>query len=325
MECLQFRDLVARLKSSGRITAEDVLRLRRHLYGAPAITTAQVEALLDVSGASPDKDPEWTDLFAEAIACFVVEQQKPQGYIDDTKADWLIEHLTRDGRIDTDTELEAIVRVVEKAKRGPDRLVRFALEAVRHTVLNGSGPARRGGEYKPGVVTEADVALLRRVLYAAGGDQHIAVTRIEAEVLFDINDATAEAENHPSWSDLFVKAAASSILFCSGYTVPTREQALRREQWLDEPADLGGFFSRIRDGIARVFGAYQLEAPSSAGAATEEHIAQAHQVTEDEARWLLARLQRDGTLHANEKALLAFLREHSTHIHPVLKSALEQV
>jgi len=241
------------------------------------------------------------------------------------RGDWLIENVTSDGRIDTGTELEAIVGVLEKAAKSPARLVRFALDAVRDTVLKGSGPGRRRGEYKPGIVTEADVDLVRRIVYAFGGDQHIAVTRAEAEVLFDINDATAEAENHPSWSDLFVKAVANTVLFYSGYTAPTREEALRRDRLIEEPADVGAFFSRMGGVITSVFGAYRLEPLSSAAGTTEEQIANARQVTEDEARWLLTHLQRDGRLHANEKALLLFLRQHSAHIHPVLKPALEQV
>jgi hypothetical protein len=325
MEHTLFPDLVSKIKSSGRITTEDVLQLRRHIYGGRAVTKEHIEALLEINNAGADQSPEWTDLFAEAIADFVVEQQEPPGYVDAANAAWLIEQVTRDGRIDTGAELEAIIGVVQKAKKSPDRLVRFALETVRDTVLNGSGPARHSGTYKPGVVTEADVALIRRVLYAPGGDQHIAVSRAEAEVLFDINDATAEAENHPSWSDLFVKAVANSVLFYSGYNVPTREEALRRERWLDEPADVGAFFTRMREGLARVFSGYQIEAPStSSNDTTEEHVAAARHVTEEEARWLSARLQRDGKLHANERALLSFLREKSVKIHPLLQPALER-
>ena len=325
MERRRFADLVAGIKSSGRITADDVLDLRQHVYGAPAIMQGQAEALFELDHASAEKCPEWTDLFAEAIASYVVEQQHPPGYVDDVKAQWLIEHVTRDGRIDTGAELEAVIGVVEKATKSPDRLVRFALETVRDTVLSGSGPARRGGEYKPGVVSEADVALVRRILYAKGGDQHIAVTRAEAEILFDINDATVEAENHPSWSDLFVKAVANSILFYSGYAVPTREEALRQEKWLAEPADIGGFLFKLGGSLGAVFSSYKLLVPSNPSETAEDRIAAASHVTEDEARWLLSRLQRDDRLHANEKALLSFLREHSAHIHPVLKPALEQV
>jgi hypothetical protein len=45
-------------------------------------------------------------------------------------------------------------------------------------------------------------------------------------------------------------------------------------------------------------------------------------VSEEEARWLADRIGRDGRLHANEKALIAFLREESPSIHPVLGELL---
>ena len=328
MEQPQLSRTISQIAKSGRITAEDVLRLRRHIYGGRLVTRAQVDALFELDRACAGKAPEWSDLFAEAIAVYLVEQQEPYGYVDEANADWLIERTTHNGQIDTATELEALIGVLEKAKRSPERLVRFALEAVKNTVLHGSGPTRRGGEYKPGLVTQADVNLLRRILYAYGGDQHIAVSRAEAEVLFDINDATAEAENHPSWSDLFVKAVANSVLFYSGYTVPTRQEALRREQWLDEPASLGSFFSRMVDGLGSVFSGYGGPSPQAAGRSTsrgEAEVNEARRVTEDEARWLAARFSRDHKLHENERALLAFLREKSVSIHPLLRPALDKV
>jgi hypothetical protein len=57
-------------------------------------------------------------------------------------------------------------------------------------------------------------------------------------VLFDINDATADADNHPSWRDLFVKAIANCVMSASGYAAPAREIALARDAWLDRRGDL---------------------------------------------------------------------------------------
>ena len=64
--------------------------------------------------------------------------------------------------------------------------------------------------------------LLRRMLYAFGGDGNVAVTRAEAEVLFDINDATADAEPNPAWTDLFVKAIANVVMAASGQQPPNQ-------------------------------------------------------------------------------------------------------
>ena len=322
----QLPDAVSRIISTGRVTAEDVLRLRRLIYGGPIITQDQIESLFAIDHACAERSPEWLDLFSEALVDYLVRQQEPRGYVDEANARWLIDQISSDGRIETETELEALIAVLEQAQRSPERLVRFALDAVKATVLEGAGPARRGGHYKPGVVTEADVSLLRRILYAYGGDQHIAVSRTEAEILFDINDRTTEAENDPSWSDLFMKAIANSVLFFSGYTVPTRQEALRREAWLDEPASMGSFFSRMAQGLGSVFSGYAR--PGSTGAAqrsgsVEDQVKASWRVTEDEAQWLAGRIGGDHKVHENEQALLAFLRDNATSIHPCLKPLLQ--
>jgi hypothetical protein len=62
----------------------------------------------------------------------------------------------------------------------------------------------------------------------------IAVTRPEAEVLFDINDAIGDPQANPAWTDLFVKAVTNVVMAASGQAVPTREEALRRDAWLIE-------------------------------------------------------------------------------------------
>ena len=54
-------------------------------------------------------------------------------------------------------------------------------------------------------------------------------------------------------------------------------------------------------------------------------VASAEQVTEREASWLIERINRDGVLNENEKALLKFLEEECPNIHnslvPMIKAA----
>ena len=128
--------------------------------------------------------------------------------------------------------------MLDKARWAPQSLVTFALQQVKYAVVTGSGILRNGKQLGPGVVTEGDVDMLRRILYAYGGDGSIGVTQPEAEVLFDIDDATCDADNHPSWRDLFVKAIANCVMSASGYAAPAREIALARDAWLDRRGDL---------------------------------------------------------------------------------------
>ena len=324
-------DVLARVASTGKVMPEDALAARRAVYGDDgAIASHEIEALFRIDEAVSPSDPAWSALIVEAGADFLVHQQRPSGYIDEANAAWLIDRIGRDGKVKTATELELLVKVIEVARTSPPGLVQFALRQVQSAVVDGDGPLADGRALAPGRVGRAEADLLRRILYAFGGDDGIAVTRAEAEVLFDINDATADADNDPAWLDLFVKAAANCIMAASGYVVPTREIALRREEWLDAPSGgVAGFFSRmVSGGLRGVLESYRAPDDEDEWAARNQRMAQAistaEVVTESEADWLAGRIGRDGRLHENEKALLRFIGNEASDIHPSLTPLIER-
>ena len=257
---------IAEIKARGSIKDADVLKVRRNYYDDGSITAEEAEAIIALNEACPVQDPAWADCFIETITDYVVDQAQPEGYLTTENSEWLIERIAKDGRIETKTELELLVNVLDKARWAPQSLVRFALQQVKDAVINGVGPLRSGKKLEPGLVSEADVDLLRRILYSFGGDGNIAVTQAEAEVLFDINDATAEADNHPAWPDLFVKAIASCVMAASGYACPPREVALARDAWLDRRGDLSldAVLAGMASGVKGLFGGYRRRPTRSA-------------------------------------------------------------
>ncbi|HMN86221.1 MAG TPA: hypothetical protein PKA74_09580 [Bauldia sp.] len=318
-------DVLSRVKRSGRVSAEDVLEARRAVYGSDGrIDPGEIEALFRIDEAADDSDPAWPALLTEAGVDYLVHQVAPRGYIDAANADWLMARIDRDGAVKTATELELLVKVLEASRSSPPELVRYALRQIQRAVVHGDGPLAAGGRPEPGRVNREEADLLRRILYAFGGDDGIAVTRAEAEVLFDINDAVAGADNDPAWTDLFVKAVTNCIMAASGYVVPTREVALHREEWLDAPATgVGGFFARMASGgLHGVLAAYRAPADEDEWAAgnarVDAAIADAEAVTDGEAAWLADRIGRDGHLHEAEKALLRLIANEGREIHPVL-------
>src|SRR5262249_42541730 len=150
------------------------------------------------------------------------------------------------------------------------------------------------------IVSEADVDLLRRILYGAGSDGNIAVTQAEAEVLFDIDEATADRDNDPAWTDLYVKAIANCVMAASGYAAPPREVApdpkpcLARRGELSLDAILGGMAS----GLKGMFGGYREQTTEERAVAklTQQkvEIITREAVTSAEAAWLAERIGRDG-------------------------------
>lgn len=322
-------DMMAKVAVSRHLTNEDALEMRGLVYSDGVINAEEVEALFALDEAAERHDMAWTVLFTEAMTDYLVNQQAPEGYISPDNADWLIARISADGMVKTETELELLIKVLEKATSSPASLAAFALGQVKTAVISGDGPAACGRILEPGRVGRVEADLMRRILYAFGGDGNIAVTRAEADVLFDINDAVADADNDPAWTDLFTKALANCLMAASGYAVPSRDVALKREQWLD--SDTGGvanFFGRMMSGGFRgVIDAYT--APSSEAAWAERNanfdaankVAEA--VSEMEADWLAERIGRDGEIHENEKALLRFIAKESPNIHPSLKPLVD--
>ncbi|MFL9826839.1 hypothetical protein [Rhodoplanes sp. SY1] len=315
----------------GAITAADVLALRHRVFWKGVVTAADGEMVFLLNDRlGPTADPAFAPFFVEALVDYVVNQAEPHGYVSEANADWLIARIARSGRVDTASELELLVKVLEKAKSSPVRLVGFAIEQVEAGVLTGDGPVGRGHRLRPGVIDAAEVELLRRILYAFGGDGNIAITRREAELLFDINDATAEAENHPAWSDLFAKAITSFLMAGAGYRVPTRQEALRRAAWLDAPTPgVGAFMGRMLAGsLEAVWDAVEhgtLDGESRPSDATFTFDDPSPAANDDDVRWAASRIGRRGVLHENEVALINFLKSRGAHLHRRLLPIIDRV
>ena len=320
---------VAEIKARGSIKDADVLKLRRNYYDDGIITAEEADAIFALNDACPVQDPAWADCFVETITDYLVEQAEPQGYLTAENAQWLIERIGRHGRIDSKTELELLINVLDKSRWAPQSLVRFALEQVKHAARSGTGPLR-SGKFEACIVSEADVDLLRRILYAAASDGCIAVTRAEAEVLFEIDETTAGCDNHPAWTGLFVKAIANCAMAASGYAAPPREVALAREAWLDRRGvfSLDAILSGIGSGLKGFFADYRQQTTEERAIARltrqKVEIVTHEAVKVAEAAWLAERIGRgDGKMTPNERALLLFLKTESPSIDPALRALVD--
>ncbi len=320
LKAVSIDDIIAR----GVIKDTDVLKLRRMFHADQRIDLDEALKLLKLNRASAEQDPAWVDCFVEMMTDYLVNQAVPEGYVTADNATWLVEQIAQDdGRVMTKAELELLINVLDKSRWSPQSLAQFALSQVLDGIVEGSGPLRMGSaatDCKPGAVSESDVEVLRRILYAFGGDGNIAITPAEADVLFDINDATATAENADGWRDLFIKAIANCVLAVSGYTAPSREQALAREAWLDRRGELtlGGMLSAYR----------AMSQEEKAIAALERQkieIITREEVSACEATWLVDRLGRDGVLTANEQALVAFIKTEHPTLHAGLQDLIDRI
>lgn len=316
MDSNEKRQSLARLGTDGHVTAGDVLFLRRNVFADGVVSRDELGALFDLAARAPDGEREWPDFFAEAVADFYLREEEPQGYLTEEEFADLKARIAGSGRRANRLEIELMLRLMEKAVATPPALSAFLAEQIRWLVAERPEGPR---------LSAADAELVRRFLFAAGGDGNVAVTRQEAEFLFDLNDLTAGETNDLAWTELFVRAVANHLMAHLGYAPPSRAEALRRQAFIeDQSVNVGGFFKRMLAGGFSGFGAREKSAQARRNEARAAEAAAAEAVTAHEADWLAERISRDGAVRASERALIRHLQRLDAELPPKLKALLDK-
>jgi hypothetical protein len=324
-------DAVEEIICRGSIKDGDVRRLSRSLREDGTIEQHEAEQLLAINKSCPVQGPAWREFFVEAITDYLVRQLEPAGYVTAEKAHWLVSQISQDGRVTTKTELDLLVRVLEKARWVPASLVTFALAQVRAAVVNGDGPLRLGQVPMRGVIAEREVELVRAILCALGSDSSLAITRAEAEMLLDINAALAALPARPAWTDLFVKAVANVLMSSAGYAAPPRKIALGAEKSSGprrEPWPIAALTTMVALSLNSVRDAYHRQSLEERALSRLERqrieIVTNEEMTDIDGRWLTDRLSGDISLSATEEALLAYARREKLIADPMAPAPLER-
>lgn len=317
--------LIDGIHRNDRMNEDDVLKIQRAFGRDLTFTPIEADALFDLNRVS-DKPESWAPYFTSVLAAYVDDREAPQDYVSKSSASWLINKISEDGIVETETELKLLLNVLKTAHYVPDTLQKFALDQVRLAVMSGQGVVA-GKMLTPGIIGEAEVDLLRRVLYAGSGKGGIGITRVEAETLFALNDATSGKANHSSWLTLFVHAVANYLMVIGAPAVPSPEEAFHRENWLNQDAATFGrsffrsfkslFDQRLEDKHADGSGGYTN--------LKTDQVARAEQIDLSEAQWLIDRLFADGQQDDNETALLRFIKDECPDIDAALQPYVKAI
>ncbi|MFO1255052.1 MAG: hypothetical protein U1E37_05215 [Sphingomonadaceae bacterium] len=312
---MEFGNLANAIAGDGRISAEEILELRRQGWADGKMDPEEAETLFSANESCIDPGPEWCDFFVEALSSFIVGTVEPKGYVDEEMADELIERIDRDGKLGSLAELELLVRVFEIALSVPGRLKAYALRQIEDAVLHGEGPTRHG-QLDPKGINAAECALLRRLIFAPASERPAAVSRSEAELLFRIKDETLYEVNAPEWEKLFVQGVANYLLGFGGHEPLSAERAQELEAFMtSEGAGIGSFLGRMmtsRPDVEGAFGSLLDLGPHAPDISDEAE--EAAELTPEESRWLSDLLETDEELDPLEKALLAFIAEETGEV-----------
>lgn len=338
MSIIGTKSLAGLLKTSDKITNYDVRNFRQEIFRDGVVSREEAEAIIALNAEISNKCAAWPEYFVETLVDYTVSKAEPRGSVSIANGEWLASKITRDGKITGILELELLVKVIEKASYTPNFLATLALQQVAEAVLEFDGDEIFGHVLIKGKLGVGAVELLRRVLYANGGESGLSISKAEAEVLFDLNDKTIETENHPAWSDLFVKAIANYLMAVSGYRGVGRTESLRRDAWLeDTQTDVAAVLANSLRSIGQLFNKKTLLDTFSSDTdrmqnawrdrvddvTARQNIAK--DIDEDEGKWLADRIGRDSLLHQNERALIDFIKQENPHVHPAVNELVKKL
>ncbi len=328
----------ATIALSGKVEPADILALRRAIYADGVVNRVEAEALFDIERTRTAHNPEWSQLFVEALTDYTLNQELPVGYLTSSTADWVAEQVKRRKTPSTDADLELVTNIIEQAREVPASFSAFALGLAKQEVLYGDGPDAKGRMHVSGRVTEADVITLQRILWGAGSEGLLAVSRDEAEALFAIADATAGAANDPKFDDLFAKAIGNYLLGATGHKVPPRDVSLSWETDAPHKTDIvsilnhvfgkGGIFTPLKQEEIFDFSTLKQDIEKEhkkLNAARDEDIALAEIMTPEKAGWLRDHVGKNGVMTGPERALVRFIEREASALDGSLKDLLSKV
>jgi hypothetical protein len=188
--------------ADGIIDSAEVESIKKVLYEDGIIDTEEAKLLFELNDAVSGKEnsPEWQDFFVSALTDYVLADEKTPNVLDAEESTFLIEAIKGDGIVD-ESELKLLVNILSKAESCTDDFVNFVMDSVKAAII------------ADGIVDADEVQMLKTVIYGIGGFGGSEVDRSEANLLFDINDATTSNEgHHSSWPELFVTAISSHVL-----------------------------------------------------------------------------------------------------------------
>lgn len=329
---------------SGEVSADDIAELRRAIFADGVVSRAECATLFEIERVRTAHSDAWSDLFVEALTDYAMRHEPPEGYLSEDTAGWITAEISKRKKPSTDAEIELVINIIEKAREVPAAFSSFALRLVKDMVLYGDGPDARGRPHDGGRISEADIHSLQRILWGAGSEGLIAISRDEAEALFAIAHASAGHDNHPQFDELFAKAIGNYLLGATGRAVPTREVAFRWETETYRTDALG----LLQATLARARNAdwQQLKDPAFVKDTIQNHrtLAQdlehrfeqenaaydaaqlaASVMTPDKAGWLLEHIDQNGLMTEPEKALVRFIRREASSMDASLDKVLEKI
>lgn len=296
MRNLALQTLADQLAADKTISADEALELRKAVFPDGVVSREEAEMLIALAARVANSDEAWSHAFVEAITDHVLAQGEYPGHVDEATVSWLTTRLGKEGP--RETEIEAVLKILERAESTPDYLSGFARERLTAHV-------------KGAPIGRSETEMVRRCLYASAGAGRTSVIEDEARWMFALDAESDGRANDAAWGDLFVKAILNHLMACKAPALLEANAMMARQAWL----------AKETPGVGGIFGAmfqkgwqWTARTPNEVDG-WEGHYAEANAAAEEDARltlseiaWTVGMTKEDGKRTANEAKLLEEIR-----------------
>ncbi|ARM88570.1 hypothetical protein RHEC894_CH02275 [Rhizobium sp. CIAT894] len=204
-----------------RLTAEDIILLRKHAFPEGIRTSDDVVAMLALNNSCPEKCAAWNTFFVEQLAGFIVHYTYPQGSLDEINVAWIMRMFTTDGVVNSALELELILHIMEISADVPGELRALALDQLRLAITDNIGGYKLSRAVDRRGITRQDVDFAMRIFRSVAESGIIPVSAAEYGVLKHIEQVTLPGANHPHWTGIMAAVELRD------YAEPRRSRWLR--------------------------------------------------------------------------------------------------
>lgn len=112
-----------------KVDSKEVDQLKALLYEDGKIDKEEADILFKINNACSgnENSPEWDDFFVNAICDFLLKDEETPGVVDEIEADWLINSIGSDGKVDG-LEKQLLIELSSRAKSMAENLKLFISE-----------------------------------------------------------------------------------------------------------------------------------------------------------------------------------------------------
>jgi len=300
------------------LSDDEVLDIRKRVMSPQKVLKLDIESLISLNEHISNPTPAWITLFIDAVGDYVLDSRVSGLVISDEKARWLVEAVLQDGRMDVETEFNLLINLLGRANVVSEIFEAYMLDTVKDAILHGEGQWAKNRQLEPGKIGKDDVELLKRIFYAVGSEGGIDISRSEAEMIYDLNDATADADNHESWPELFSKMMACYMMAGISAFEPSEDWVRRRETWMKSKKGLDFSIGNILSGYKDLLSGTEKRDDNNPVVLNETLQNSLQKVTAEEAQWLIDRVNGNGRVTPNEAKMLFYIKKECPDMHSLL-------